>query len=405
MLAVRTGRRSFDEALSIASPPILKDSIEQYVAALPPDELRIRVQRGVKNMDGAERTQLAMHLGREVSVHPLDDVSGAVSASELHSLVDRTEDLPSRFADFVRENPRAAAALGFDATSAILSAVEASGGFEAGAESSRRQFPLKSALLVLAAVAVAIVPLFAEYAHQRGLLDEIANVSPIAMPFAHPAVHLSRKTLRRAPVRAVAHHRVQHAVKIAAVAPRRRARSAHAIKHPHRAVRVARRTTVATAPRSRKRRVAAVWKFDPARNPYTHVTVAVPGNEPVAEEKARLLVKSYLLAIQAGDTASALQHLGLPANAPPANITESSIITPGATVAVIGANDAGNGATRVEARINGSRGIYNEFFTIEPDGPAQRIADRYFVPAGTQTSMRRARKPWTKRVLGWIGIR
>lgn len=92
------------------------------------------------------------------------------------------------------------------------------------------------------------------------------------------------------------------------------------------------------------------------------------------------MVASYLDAVISGDTGRALQHLGMPAASDPKAISESPIVSRDSRAEIVGVKPADNGQVRVQVDINGRRGEYFEVFSVEPDGRALRIADRYFIP-------------------------
>lgn len=142
-------------------------------------------------------------------------------------------------------------------------------------------------------------------------------------------------------------------------------------------------------------RIAAAWKFDPSQNPYFTrkwhrggVAYAAPraraAGTPQAEDafsgRARLIVASYLNAVISGDTGRALQHLGMAPTADPKAISESPIVSRDARAEIVGVKRDENGQVRVQVDINGRRGEYFEVFSVQPDGRAARIADRYFIP-------------------------
>lgn len=385
MLARRTERRRVNDALAVVSPLAFADAVESYVTSLQKDELRALVLRSLKRMDASERLQFAMFLGRESSGGGADEIFGGplVPISEVAHLVEACDDLlPNRFSAFLRENPRAVPALGEDAVESILKTLP-----EAPPRRSRMHDPgagrisPKGALLIAAALLLAIVPLVAQYAHQRGILAGIANEAifpPAPLPHAAPAPPKKISARVAAPkphaAKRVVHPKARRLIAAAPVATHVRARA---------------KITRHTRPRTPVR-VASVWKFDPQYNRFvSHArAVPIPHAPPPApstsngtfEARARLAVTSYLGAVIAGNTPSALQHLGLPADGDPKAIAESQIVTRDTRAQVVGVKPADDGTTHVQVDLIGRRGEYFETFFVAADGPAVRIKDRYYIP-------------------------
>jgi hypothetical protein len=161
--------------------------------------------------------------------------------------------------------------------------------------------------------------------------------------------------------------------------------------------------------RVRRRYVASDWKFDPRFNPYfnraawhgvryvgpryvrsSHASVAqvLPAG---FEGRASLIVSSYLNAVISGNTVSALHHLGLPADASRANLSEIPIISRDARVHVVSVDSQPDGRAKVEVDINGRSGEYFEVFYVAHDGPAVRIMDRFYIPVNRTAEERAAR--------------
>lgn len=373
MLVRLNARRRVDDALAVASPLALAEAVEAHVAGLSTSEVHGLIARSLKRMDAVDRAQLALYL----------DVN------------DMGELAAHRFSAFLRQNPRAIGALDPQASNAILAHL----GDLPKVEHLHRPLPLRTGGLVLLALVVALLPLGAQYLHQRGMLaglrDPIA-ILPIALPVKtarasaphrHPA-----KTRRVRPVRHVT--RVAH---------KRVLKTPHRIAARRPAVR--RRVTALAAPVRRAREVA--WKFDPHNNPYfnrarwRHAALSVPAtreppfSSPV-EGRARLAVRGYLRAVAAGNFAAAFAHLGMPANADPAALPERPIVEPGSRVAIVGSQTLDNGRTRVQADIRTHGREYYEIFNVVPDGPAQRIADRYYIPVNRSAQVAMHEAPHTR---------
>ena len=157
----------------------------------------------------------------------------------------------------------------------------------------------------------------------------------------------------------------------------------------------------------RVRHVARAWKFDPRYNPYFnrrrwHAVAAsrlapapapapAPRHTSAFAARSALVVTSYLHALMAGNTAEALGHLGLPANAPASNLTESPIVSTNARAHVVNIASVPDGRTRVEVDIHSGGGEYFETFYVAHDGPAVRIVDRFYVPVNRTAEERAAR--------------
>lgn len=388
MLARRTGRRSIDKALAVVSPLAFADATESYVTGLSSEDLRALVLRSVKRMDAPDRTQFAMFLGHDAAES--DDVfaGSSIPVAELQRLVESSDALlPNRFAAFLRENPRAVPALGTDALESILAALpEAQFEPDSQVEQSpgRRRISLQTGAILALVLLVAFVPLAAQYAHQRGILSGISNASFV--PLQTPVKTLAALTKAR-----ISHN--AHPAAQPQTAQRKRTHPAQkrmAIARPHH------HASLASAPRRvavhRPVRLAGNWKFDRSVNPYFNKharpwhdvarrTAAVRvGPENPFEARARLAVRGYLDAVIAGNTASALQHLGMPADGDPNAISESSIISRGARAAIVAVKPGADGQTRVQVDITGRRGEYFEVFSVAHDGPAVRITERYYIP-------------------------
>lgn len=351
-------------------------SVDACLDALTAEELRAFVLRSVKRMDGAHRVQLAMFLGHDVASDPIDEVGGsALAERDLRAYVESCGLLRERFAAFLRENPRAAIALGI---------VEAP---EAPPPTRSRKLPARTALLAALAIVLAFLPLAAQYVHQRGMLAGLGQISPV-VPAAAPV------SARTQPER-VAVRRPRHA----AAKPQHRTIARHPAPPAKPRTSQRRETRVAYVPHAKPHHARAVrlWKFDPRYNPYVnhrgrYVAYSAPPLpvDPFAR-RARVVVAGYLADLVAGNTAGALRHLGLPASADPANLREWPIVARDSHVRVVAVNRQGDGSARVEADISGRMGEYFEVFYVVRDGPATRIADRYYIPVNRTAEERAAR--------------
>lgn len=373
-------------------PAAFEHSVEAYLDSLTAEDLRSLVLRSIKRMDGAHRSQLALFLGHDVGGDPIDEVGGSsVQEHELREFIESCGLLRERFAGFLRENPRAVYALGHSASSQIFGEPKAGESNEEAREPARK-VPLRTVAVAAFAVALAVLPLVAQYAHQRGMiagLDQLSMAppvtfpSPVSVPVHRTAQtqHKTRAHVAKARKKAVVHH-------AAAVAVYRR--TVH--RRPH---------TVALrhAPRSRRVISARNWKFDPQYNPYLSHRhwrpVSVAGNLPPASgafaSRAQLLVTSYLADVVSGNTASALHHLGLPSSADGANLRELPIVTRDSRVHVVAVRPQADGGAKVEVDISGRGGEYFEVFYVARDGPAARIMDRYYIPVDRTAEERAAR--------------
>lgn len=390
MLAPSPGRRSLQKALGAVSPLAFAEAVERYVTALPAEEVRALALRSIKRFDAAERVQFAMFLGYEARSGGQEEplVGAGMRVQELQALINACDDfLPNRFAAFLRENRRAIPALGEDALKRILATLPEAQFDESStpAETPRRRIPAPVAALVALTLLVAIAPLIAQYAHQRGMIAGAPDVlfAPPAQPVRVAAVPAKAQPVHAAPHRQVRHAPAHHA------APRANTSHAQAFA-PVRHVTLRR-----PSPHMHRTRIAAAWKFDPSQNPYFTrkwhrggVAYAAPraraAGTPQAEDafsgRARLIVASYLNAVISGDTGRALQHLGMAPTADPKAISESPIVSRDARAEIVGVKRDENGQVRVQVDINGRRGEYFEVFSVQPDGRAARIADRYFIP-------------------------
>lgn len=125
------------------------------------------------------------------------------------------------------------------------------------------------------------------------------------------------------------------------------------------------------------RRVA--WKFDPHNNPYVSPH-AHSVDRSAFGQRARLSVDAYLRAIIDGNLPAAFRHLGMPANGDSSALAELPIVSRDTTVAIVGSKPRTAGREEVQADIVTHGREYYEIFYVERDGPAVRIADRYYIP-------------------------
>lgn len=314
MFAPRTVRRRIDDALAVASPLALAEAMDAHICSRSPEELHGLIERSIKRMDSGERRQLELYLNLEDA----DDLLGY------------------RFSAFLRQNPRAIAALDPDAADAILAEL----GDVPPVAHPVRHLSARSAAFVGLVLAVAVLPLAAQYAHQRGLLQGLTDPlapPPVITPFVES---VSAKTARTPAV------------------PRARARTRF----------IARR---AAAPKPHAHHPVRV-----ARSRWHHPRIT---DSSRFGERARISVRSYLGAIIAGDLRTALSHLGMPAGAGTGAISELPIITRRSAVAIVGSKPVGE-REQVQADITTDGREYYEVFYVVRDGPATRIAERYFIP-------------------------
>lgn len=346
MFARRSVRRRIDDALAVASPLALAEAMDAHICSRSTGDLRGLIERSSKRMDPAVRKQLELYL----NLDDPDDLLG------------------HRFSAFLRQNPRAIAALDADAANAIL--VEL--GDIPQIDRARRRLPAHTVAFVAVLLAVALLPLAAQYAHQRGLLQGLSD--PLAVPVIAPFVERVSAHTTRPPARSHPAHHVHRFV------------AHHAVKRKPQYVAVRR---AAPTPRVYRRHTPVAWKFDPANNPYfnrarwRHPYVA---DASLFGQRARLSVSSYLHAIIAGDLGTALQHLGMPRTADTNAIAELPIISRRSMVAIVGSEVSGT-RERVSADIVTDGREYYEVFYVQHDGPATRIADRYYIPVNRRAQV------------------
>jgi len=347
-------RRRIDSALAAASPLALAEAMDAHIGALPLAELRALIERSAARMDAAHQQQLAMYVRLE----------------------EPDELLAHRFSAFLRHNPRALAALDPDAVDAILA------DFGQPAPQHRRVLPPRLAAIVGLAIAVALLPLAAQYVHQKGLLEGLAEpvlTPPVAQFVQRIMPHHVARPAHAARARRVLQNAPKHAAPIA----HRAARPLHA-RNRHIARHVGRRP---------HRRIA--WKFSPENNPYfnrlrwRHPFVDMHARRAAFvafAERAKLSVRSYLRDVIAGNYGAAFAHLGMRADSNPGAIAELPIVSRRSIVWIAGTRARANGV-RVRAVIRTGGREYYEFFDVARDGPAVRILDRYYVPANRRAQV------------------
>lgn len=375
-------------------PAAFQHTVEAYLDSLTTEELRSTVLRSVRRMDGAHRAQLALFLGHDVGGDPIDDVGGSsVQENELRTFIDSCGLLRERFNAFLRENPRAVRALDRTAVDKIFSSWSERLIERDGDRRRSNKLSPKTAAIIAVAIALAVLPLVAQYAHQRGMiagLDQVSMAPPIAAPVPKHTVPVREAVQRRTAPHVASVRKPRKATRVAAAVPGHQRVHHTAPRHVayHRA-----------APVRHKRSVA--WKFDPQYNPYlnhhgwhatSHAAAAMylPANNEFAS-RAALLVSSYLAAVIAGHTGVALQHLGLSANADTANLREMPIVSRSSHARVIAVRPQADGSAKVEVDINGRSGEYFEVFYVAQDGWAARIKDRYYIPVDRTAEERAAR--------------
>lgn len=341
MLARRKLRRRIDDALATVSPLALADAMEAHVCSRSYDELRGMIERSVKRMESGDRAQLELY----VNLAEPDDLLG------------------HRFCAFLRQNPRAISSLDPESVDAIL--VEL--GEVPRLERPVRRLSSSTAALVALVLAVAVLPLAAQYAHQRGLLQGLSD--PVFPPPIVPFVEQIRP--RRVSAATPAHHArriAHHAVHRRTIARHRYAPRVRRVIALHPAVRQA---------------AAPAWKFDPHNNPYfnrqrwRHPYVA---DSTIFGQRARVNVQSYLHAIARGDLSGALVHLGLPRNGNTNALAELPIVRRSSMFAIVGSKPQADGREQVQADIVTGKREYFAVFSVERDGPATRIVDHYYIP-------------------------
>ena len=341
MLARRKLRRRIDDALATVSPLALAEAMEAHVCSREYDDLRGMIERCAKRMDSGDRAQLDLY----VNLTQPDDLLG------------------HRFCAFLRQNPRAIASLDPESIDAIL--VEL--GEVPHVERTVRRLSSSAAAMVGLVLAVAILPLAAQYAHQRGLLQGLSDpiMPPPIVPFVEqvrPRPVLAATPAHRA--RRIAHHAARHR----AIARRRYSTPLHRALAMHPPLRHA---------------LPPAWKFDPSNNPYFnrarwhHPYVA---DSTLFGQRARVSVQSYLHAIVRGNLSAALVHLGLPPNGNTNALAELPIMRRSSMFAIVGSKPQADGREQVQASIVTGKREYFAIFSVERDGPATRIVDHYFIP-------------------------
>lgn len=337
MLARRRFRRRIEDALAVASPLALVEAMDAHLCSRSPDDVRDLIERSVKRMESGERAQLELYLNLEEP----DDL------------------LAHRFSAFLRQNPRAIAALDPQAVDAILAQL----GEIPMVEHLRRRLPARAWAFVALVVAVAVLPLAAQYAHQRGLLQGLDEpvVPPAIVPFVERI----------------------GALPVPAAPQKHRAAQKHHARQKHRARRIAHH-----APKHVRRRIASNAPAHHRRIVYrarwSHPFVADASQFGV---RARLSVRSYLHALVEGNLPAALSHLGIPADGDTSALTELPIVTRSTNVEILGSRPQTGGNEQVQAEIRTGEREYYEVFDVARDGPAMRIVDRYYIPVNRRAQV------------------
>jgi hypothetical protein len=356
-------------------PAAFERSVETYLDSLTAEDLRSAVLRSIKRMDGAHRSQLALFLGHDVGGDPIDEVGGSsVQEHELRQFIESCGLLRERFTAFLRENPRAVFALGNAASSQIFGVPNA-GQVDGEAREPARKLPLQTVAIAAFAVALAVLPLIAQYAHQRGMIAGLDQLSMAPVTFPSP---VRSEPVHRAAQRQPQHQARAHVAKVRKAPVVHHAASVAVSRRPvHRRPRA---VAFRNAPRSSRVAYVRNWKFDPQYNPYLNHRhwrpLPIAANLPPAgrdfASRAQLLVTSYLHDVVSGNTALALHHLGLPSGADAANLRELPIITRDSRVHVVAVQPQSDGGAKVEVDISGRSGEYFEVFYVARDGPAAR---------------------------------
>lgn len=336
MLAGRNLRRRIDDAIATASPLALAEAMDAHICRRSSSELRGIIERSRKRMDASERSQVDLYL----------------------NLNDANDLLGHRFSAFLRQNPRAIACLDPDVVDGILGEL----GDLPPVEHFRRRLSGRTSVLLAAVLAIAILPLAAQYAHQRGLLAGLND--PLLQPasFAPFVERIAQPQRARARIARIAHRK------------------------PVRVHRVAVRPHYAPTP---THHVIAPRPHQPH-----HVYVArAQWHRPISADssrfgmRARSSVRAYLGALIAGNLPAAMRHLGLPADGDTGAISELPIVTRHTNVAIVGSSPQPDGREKVQADILTGGREYFEVFYVERDGPAARIADRYYIPVNRRAQL------------------
>lgn len=342
MLGRHNLRQRIDDALAVASPLALAQATDTHIAHCSPDDLRTLIKNSVLRMEPAELEQLGLY----VDPGDEDDV------------------VADRFSAFLQHNPRAIAALDPHAVIGILTEL----GEVAPVEHPQRKLSAQIWGVVAVALVLVVLPLGAQYAHQLSWIQRLDALAPAPIvPF------VQRIALRRAPSRPSHAHHVHPRVHAAP-------RTVHVAQHrtlvpvPH---------AVAYRPRHVSSAPPVAWKFDRQNNPYfnrlrwkhPYVTDAAFDGD-----RARVSVHQYLHALVVGNLGEALGHLGLPRTAATTAISELPIVRRNTRVTIVGSKRVKGGAEDVQADIVTGTREYYEVFHVTKDGPAIRIADRYYIP-------------------------
>ncbi|MFN2449685.1 MAG: hypothetical protein ABR508_07825 [Candidatus Baltobacteraceae bacterium] len=298
------------------------------VESLTDEQVRALVLRNIKRMDGAHRAQLALFLGHDLSRDPIDEVGRGSADAELRKLVESCALLRERYAAFLRENPSA---------------------LEPHEPSRRLPFQMKAAALFVLAAVIAIVPLAAQYAQQRGMVSgpqQASIVSFAGPPIVHVHAAVRARRHARAPVQKARAAKPRAVRRPVSAAPRAVAR---AKAHPHR--------------RARHYRRIANWKFSPAMNPYfSKHWSSVPSPRSPAR-RARAVVNAYLNDVIHGNRPGA---------------PENAIVSPTTNVRIVSVRPDANARIKVDVELAGPRGHFFEVFSVSR--ASMRIVDQAYIP-------------------------
>lgn len=344
--------RRVDDALATASPLALVEAMDAHICSRSCDELRAMIERSLSRMDSSDRAQLQLY----VNLDDPDDLIG------------------HRFSAFLRQNPRAIASLDPEALNAILRAL----GELPVVEHPVRRLPARTVALVVLVLAVTLLPLAAQYAHQRGLLEGLTEpvLPPPIVPFvesigshhtpaAHPKYHPQNHPRR------VAHNPVRRRI----IARHRSAAAPRVVAH---------------RPRVYRHGAQIAWKFERRNNPYFNRLrwryPYVADSSPFGM-RARSSVQGYLHALMIGNLSAALVHLGMPRSADTNALAELPIVSRSTDVSIVGSKKQADGKEQVQADIMTSGREYFAVFYVEHDGPSTRIVDHYYIPVNRRAQI------------------
>ena len=314
--------------------------------SLSDDQVRVQVLRDVKRMDGAHRAQLALFLGHDISRDPIDEVGRGGVEAQFERLIETCPLLRERYAAFLHENP---------------SALEEKSAPPASGRRGWRPFAIAAA-----ALAFAVVPLAAQYAHQVGMVDGPAQafIAPFisaGQPHKAAAASVNHSQPKKRP----ANHAAQRvAAQHSAPAP--------AASRP--AKRAAARSRAPVAKHRKQYRVGSHWKFAPESNPYfTKRWNVLPRARGIA---AGFAAPNETSVQGAARTVTAYLTDVIHGNLPRA--PEAGIVSAMTVVRVLSVKPAPGGRTKVDVALGGPRGQYFEVFYVAREN--NRIVDQYYIP-------------------------